>query len=160
MSWSRGRSVATNSVTDVTIGGPGTIDDVSIELREKGRSVVSSEAAPPDNGYGIESGMGLKREKLNLPVVTDSHPARSRAQIKGQMRLQAKMFLVWGGFATVLLTGASLAVQHTLEANFTNLSSQALFATRQSVHAMQEERVKRMREASSLVMNSPELLPP
>jgi plastocyanin len=60
---------------DVTIGGPGTIDDVSIELREKGRSVVSSEAAPPDNGYGIESGMGLKREKLNLPVVTDSHPA-------------------------------------------------------------------------------------
>ncbi len=67
------------------------------------------------------------------------------------------MFLVWGGFATVLLTGASLAVQHTLEANFTNLSSQALFATRQSVHAMQDERVKRMQQASSLVMNNPEL---
>lgn len=61
--------------TDVTIGGPGTTDDVSIELREKGRSIVSSEAAPPDNGYGVESGMGLKREKLNLPVVKDSHPA-------------------------------------------------------------------------------------
>src|ERR1700728_3043664 len=73
------------------------------------------------------------------------------------MRLQAKMFLVWGGFATVLLTGASWAVRHTLEANFTNLSSQALFATRQSVHAMQHERVKRMQQASSLVMNSPEL---
>ena len=67
------------------------------------------------------------------------------------------MFLVWGGFATVLLTGASWAVQRTLEANFTNLSSQALFATRQSVHAMQTEHVKRMRQASSLVMNSPEL---
>lgn len=67
------------------------------------------------------------------------------------------MFLVWGGFATVLLTGASWAVQHTLQANFTNLSSQALFATRQSVHAMQDERVKRMQQASSLVMNSPEL---
>jgi plastocyanin len=60
---------------DAAIGGPGTTDDVSIELREKGRSIVSSEAAPPDKGYGVESGMGLKREKLNLPVVKDSHPA-------------------------------------------------------------------------------------
>jgi plastocyanin len=61
--------------TDVTIGGPGMSDDVSIQLRERGRSVVSSEAAPLDNGYGAESGMGIKREKLNLPVVKDSHPA-------------------------------------------------------------------------------------
>jgi plastocyanin len=61
--------------TEVTIGGPGTTDEVSIELRERGRSVVSSEAAPLDNGYGVESGMGIKREKLNLPVVKDSHPA-------------------------------------------------------------------------------------
>jgi plastocyanin len=61
--------------TDLTIGGPGTTDDLSIELREKGRGVVSSEAAPRDNGYGVESGMGVKREKLNLPVVKDSHPA-------------------------------------------------------------------------------------
>jgi len=57
----------------------------------------------------------------------------------------------------MLLAGASWAVQSTLEANFTNLSSQALFATRQSVHAMQDERVKQMQQASSLVMNSPEL---
>lgn len=61
--------------TDVTIGGPGTTVDLSIDLREKGRSIISSEAAPPDNGYGVESGMGIKREKLNLPVVKDSHPA-------------------------------------------------------------------------------------
>jgi plastocyanin len=61
--------------TDVTIGGPGTTAEVSIDLREKGRGVVSSEAPPPDNGYGVESGMGIKRQKLNLPVVKDSHPA-------------------------------------------------------------------------------------
>jgi plastocyanin len=60
---------------NVVVGGPGTTSDVSIELREKGKSIVSSEAAPTDKGYGVESGMGLKREKLNLPVVKDSHPA-------------------------------------------------------------------------------------
>jgi plastocyanin len=61
--------------TSVTIDVIGTIPDVSIDLHEKGRSIVSSEAPPSNRGYGVESGMGLKREKLNLPVVKDSHPA-------------------------------------------------------------------------------------
>ena len=32
---------------------------------------------PPERrgGYGVERGLGAKREQLNLPVVKDSHPA-------------------------------------------------------------------------------------
>jgi hypothetical protein len=59
----------------VTIDGAATLPEVSIDLHEKGRSIVSSEAPPSNRGYGVESGMGLKRERLNLPVVKDSHPA-------------------------------------------------------------------------------------
>jgi len=61
--------------TSVTVDATGTLPEISLDLHEKGRSIVSSEAPPSNRGYGVESGMGLKRERLNLPVVKDSHPA-------------------------------------------------------------------------------------
>jgi len=61
--------------TNINITAPGPLEGLTFQLRERGRSIVSSEAPPPDHNYGVDGGMGLKREKLNLPVVKESHPA-------------------------------------------------------------------------------------
>lgn len=61
---------------DVTVGPAGTISEATIQLDERAHGVVASEAPPADQNYGgVTGGMGVKREKLNLPVVTDVHPA-------------------------------------------------------------------------------------
>jgi plastocyanin len=56
----------------VTAGQPG---EVSITLKEsRGRALATENDRRASYG-GVERGLGIKRERLNLPVVTDSHPA-------------------------------------------------------------------------------------
>ena len=73
------------------------------------------------------------------------------------MPLRSKMLLIWGGFVLLLWAGTLWPVQRTLDATFSRLTSQEFEGTRQGLRALQDERVKRMRQASSLVMNIPEL---
>jgi plastocyanin len=58
----------------VTVNG-GEPVNVSFDLKESRERALSSAGNDRRGGYGLERGLGIKREKLNLPVVTESHPA-------------------------------------------------------------------------------------
>ena len=50
--------------------------DVNFTLKENRERALSSTDADRHETYGgVERGLGVKRERLNLPVVTESHPA-------------------------------------------------------------------------------------
>ena len=51
--------------------------EVSFTLQENRQQVIANDNPRKDKAYGIERGLGVKREKLDLPVVEESHPARS-----------------------------------------------------------------------------------
>ena len=55
--------------------GPDQNTPIIFTLSEDRDSIFAND--PPDHAghYGVERGLGVKREKLNLPVVTESHPA-------------------------------------------------------------------------------------
>lgn len=55
--------------------GPGSATEISIRLEESRKSVLANDPPRHGAGYGVEHGLGVKREKLDLPVVKDSHPA-------------------------------------------------------------------------------------
>ncbi len=57
-------------VSEATAGA-----EVRIVLKEDRQSVLAN--VPPEHGsrYGVERGLGIKRERLDLPVVTEAHPA-------------------------------------------------------------------------------------
>jgi plastocyanin len=61
-----------HSAVDV---GPDGLAAVSVTLSENRDNVIANHPPSHDAGYGIERGLGVKREHLDLPVVTDSHPA-------------------------------------------------------------------------------------
>jgi len=67
------RSGETREEIDVTEAAAS--DQLNILLKENRQSVLAN--VPPDHGsaYGIERGLGIKRERLDLPVVTEIHPA-------------------------------------------------------------------------------------
>ncbi|MBV8781336.1 MAG: hypothetical protein JO353_08060 [Phycisphaerae bacterium] len=46
-----------------------------IALTANHRAIVANDLKSRDRGYGVERGLGVKREQLNLPVVKDSHAA-------------------------------------------------------------------------------------
>jgi plastocyanin len=48
---------------------------VELKLDESREQIMANDAPKRDAGYGIERGLGVKRERLDLPVVTESHPA-------------------------------------------------------------------------------------
>ena len=56
---------------EVAATGPA---EVSLVLEES-RGAIIENNAPRESDYGVERGLGVKRERLNLPVVTESHPA-------------------------------------------------------------------------------------
>ena len=58
----------------VVVAANGTTDVGSVTLQSLRRNVSATEK-PTGDGYGVERGLGVKREKLNLPVVTEMHPA-------------------------------------------------------------------------------------
>jgi plastocyanin len=49
--------------------------EVSISLSENRQSIVAHDLGTHDAGYGVERGLGIKRDRLDLPVVPDAHPA-------------------------------------------------------------------------------------
>jgi plastocyanin len=57
----------------VTVGG-GSEKPISFSLSED-RTEVLANSPPERESYGTERGLGVKRERLDLPVVTESHPA-------------------------------------------------------------------------------------
>jgi plastocyanin len=49
--------------------------DVTFTLEESRKRILSSSDANRRRSYGVERGLSVKREPLNLPVVKESHPA-------------------------------------------------------------------------------------
>lgn len=60
---------------DVSVGAVEQSHPIRIVLHENRRSVVASEAPPDSRGYGVERGLGVKREHLDAPVVKEVHDA-------------------------------------------------------------------------------------
>lgn len=50
--------------------------DISMTLEESRQQIIANDLPTREKEYGVERGLGVKREKLNLPVVKESHPAR------------------------------------------------------------------------------------
>jgi plastocyanin len=63
---------------DVTVTEATAPQEFAIHLKENRESVLAN--VPPDHGnaYGVERGLGIKRERLDLPVVTEVHPAPAK----------------------------------------------------------------------------------
>ncbi len=59
---------------DIEVAANG-LSDIKLELKESRQAIMSSEKTTGQQGYGLDRGLGVKQEKLNLPVVTDVHPA-------------------------------------------------------------------------------------
>jgi plastocyanin len=55
--------------------GPGHEQELSLSLTEDRNNILANDTPAHDDSYGTERGLGMKRETLNLPVVTESHPA-------------------------------------------------------------------------------------
>jgi len=49
--------------------------EVAFTLKESRGAAANNSPADQRGSYGVERGLGVKRERLNLPVVTESHPA-------------------------------------------------------------------------------------
>lgn len=49
--------------------------ETSFTLQENRESIIANNPPKHASDYGVDRGLGVKREKLNLPVVKDSHPA-------------------------------------------------------------------------------------
>ena len=49
--------------------------EMTIGLEESRKSIMENTPPRHDTDYGIERGLGVKRESLGLPVVPDAHPA-------------------------------------------------------------------------------------
>ena len=55
--------------------GPGKDQPVKFTLEEDRDSIISNDLPNREERYGIDRGLGVKREVLDLPVVRDAHPA-------------------------------------------------------------------------------------
>lgn len=58
----------------------GAAADVAFTLKESRERAVTPEAPRHSTYGGVERGLGVKRQKLNLPVVTEAHPATQESQ--------------------------------------------------------------------------------
>jgi len=54
---------------------PGDGPEITFMLSENRKSILANNPPVHDRSYGVERGLGVKRERLNLEVVKDSHPA-------------------------------------------------------------------------------------
>lgn len=57
------------TVTNADLAG------IDFTLDENRNSILANSPPEHSRGYGVERGLGVKREHLNLPVVKESHPA-------------------------------------------------------------------------------------
>jgi plastocyanin len=63
----------------VTVG-PDEANEIDFTLDENRQSILANDPPSHTKTYGgVERGLGLKREQLNLPVVQESHPASTTA---------------------------------------------------------------------------------
>ena len=53
----------------------GQAPELSLVLDENRASILANDPPERRGGYGVERGLGVKRERLDLPVVKDAHPA-------------------------------------------------------------------------------------
>ncbi len=73
------------------------------------------------------------------------------------MRFRTKLFAVWAGLTIILSAGLFFTVQSTVEASFRHMAQANFAATSHGLMSLQLERNRRMRQASWLMMNVPEL---
>jgi plastocyanin len=66
------RCASQHAVVDISVGGNAS---VSLQLSEDRADIIANDAPRHGAHYGVDRGLGVKREILNLPVVTESHPA-------------------------------------------------------------------------------------
>jgi plastocyanin len=57
---------------DVT---PAGLSGVTLHLQETRDAIITNDAPNHDTDYGVDRGLGVRREHLGLPVVPDAHPA-------------------------------------------------------------------------------------
>jgi len=57
---------------EVTAGGA---SGITLQLKESRQGIMAAEGPAARQTYGLDRGLGVKQEKLNLPVVKDAHPA-------------------------------------------------------------------------------------
>jgi plastocyanin len=55
--------------------GPGDVSGITLHLHESRDAIMTNNAPNHDTGYGVDRGLGVKREHLDLPVIQDAHPA-------------------------------------------------------------------------------------
>ncbi len=55
--------------------GADSAASIDFTLGESRKNILANDPPRRGGGYGVERGLGVKREPLNLPVVKDSHPA-------------------------------------------------------------------------------------
>ncbi len=73
------------------------------------------------------------------------------------MRLRTKLLLSWGLLVVLLWAGTLWPLQHTIAANFAQMSAAEFDGTRRGLAALQTEHVQRMRQACRLIMTIPGL---
>jgi hypothetical protein len=59
---------------------PNATLELSFTLDQSRSSIMANDAPRRDSSYGVERGLNLKRDHLDLPVVPDAHPAVSKDQ--------------------------------------------------------------------------------
>jgi plastocyanin len=55
--------------------GPDSAQPINVVLTENRASILANDPPERHGGYGVDRGLGVKRERLDLPVVKDAHPA-------------------------------------------------------------------------------------
>jgi len=63
--------------------GPDASGEVNFALEESRKSIMTNDPPARRGSYGVERGLGAKREQLGLPVVKESHPAPAPAPDAG-----------------------------------------------------------------------------
>jgi plastocyanin len=69
------RRVVTFGPIRQTQGETDVSSDVLLTLEENRKTILANDPPERRGGYGVERGLGVKRERLGLPVVKESHPA-------------------------------------------------------------------------------------
>lgn len=59
--------------------GPGGTEEITVTLDENRGNILANDPPRKRDGYGVERGLGVKREQLDLPVVHSIHPALTTA---------------------------------------------------------------------------------
>ena len=73
------------------------------------------------------------------------------------MKLRTKLFLSWGALLLVMWGMILWPIGRTVRSNFAKISNDNFVGIQHSLYAVQNERIARMRQACSMVMNIPEL---